>query len=438
MKYLNVLPADTYTVVNKTVITDKEKRIISMLYQPIIGHTATALYFTLIDDLDKCELISDDLLHHHLMTTMQLSLDNLIIAREKLEAVGLLKTYVKKGSINNFVYLLYSPLSSIDFFNHPILNVVLYNNLGKVEYDKIFNLFKMPRFNLKEYDDITCSFDEVFSSVSGSIFEYEDCISKSTCNDIVIKNNVDFDLLISSFPENQLNSRCFSEDTRELINRLSFLYDLNTIDIQTIIRGCINEKGLIDKTLLRKSCRDYYKFDNAGKLPTLIYNKQPEFLKKPVGDSSKRAKMIYTFENITPYQLLKAKYKGGEPTDRDKRLIENLLVELKLNPGVVNVLISYALKVNNEQLTKNYVETIAGQLKRLNVETVEDAMNVLQKEYSKMKKKNDKAVVSKTKDVSSKTVVSEPSWFNKDVDITETTSEEAEELDNIFKELGIK
>ena len=188
LKNYNVLPADIYTVVNKTVITDKEKKIISMLYQPIIGHTATALYYTLLDDLDKCELSSRDLLHHHLMTTMQLSLDNLITARKKLEAVGLLKTYIKQDNINHFVYLIYSPLSVSDFFNHPILNVVLYNNLGKVEYDKVFNLFKTPRFNLKEYDDITCSFDDVFSSVSGSIFEYEECISKSTCNEISNNN----------------------------------------------------------------------------------------------------------------------------------------------------------------------------------------------------------------------------------------------------------
>ena len=77
-----------------------------MLYQPIIGHAATALYYTLIDDLDKSELISDDLTHHHIMTNMQLSLENLIIAREKLEAVGLLKTYVRQDNINHFVFLL--------------------------------------------------------------------------------------------------------------------------------------------------------------------------------------------------------------------------------------------------------------------------------------------------------------------------------------------
>ncbi len=434
MKRINVLPADTYTVLNKSIITEKDKKIISMLYQPIIGHTATALYLTLIDDLDKSELISEDLTHHHIMTVMQLSLENVIIAREKLEAVGLLKTYMRQDNINHFVYLLYSPLPAIEFFNHPILNIVLYNNLGKVEYDKMINMFKVPRFNLKDYTDITCSFDDVFSSVAGTIFEYDDCICKSESNNILVNKNLDFDLIISGFPESQINGKCFSNETKQLISSLAFLYDLNTLDIQSIIRGCINEKGLIDKTLFRKSCRDYYKFENAGKLPTLIYNKQPEFLKKPVGDSSKKARMIYTFENITPYQLLKAKYKGGEPTDRDKKLIESLLVDLKLNPGVVNVLISYVLKVNNEQLTKSYVETIAGQWKRLNIETVEDAMNVTQKEYSKLKKKTEKTKNVKPK--TSTTVVSkEPDWFNKEIDINETTEEEVEELDMILKGL---
>ena len=258
---------------------------------------------------------------------------------------------------------------------------------------------------------------------------------KSESSNILVNKSLDFDLIISGFPESQINSRCFTDDVKQLINKLAFLYDLNTLDMQSIIRGCINEKGLIDKTLLRKSCRDYYKFDNAGKLPTLIYNRQPEFLKKPVGDSSKRAKMIYTFENITPYQLLKAKYKGGEPTDRDKKLIESLLVDLKLNPGVVNVLISYVLKVNNEQLTKSYVETIAGQWKRLNIETVEDAMNVTQKEYSKLKKKAEKTKNPTVKVKSTTVTNKEPDWFNKDVDINETTEEEVEELDMILKGL---
>src|SRR5699024_6921903 len=92
------------------------------------------------------------------------------------------------------------------------------------------------------------------------------------------------------------------------------------------------------------------------------------------------------FENTSPYDYLKSKYKGAEPTKRDLRLIEDLMVEQKPSAGVVNVLISYALKLNHQKLNRNYLETIAGQWKRLNVETVEEAMRLTEKEYKKMKK----------------------------------------------------
>ena len=439
MKNISILPADTYSVINKTVINDTDKKIVSMLYQPIIGFAAVSLYFTLLDDLDKSELMSEDQTHHHLMATMQLKLEDIVIAREKLEGVGLMKTYLKKGSINNYVYAVYSPISANDFFNHPILNVVLYNNLGKKEYEKLLNYYKIPRINLKDYEDITCNFDDVFTSVRGNVIEMNEDITKRDSNNIEINKGIDFNLLLSSIPDNNLTEKTFNKETRELINALSFAYNLSTLDMQNLVRNSINEKGLIDKTLLRKSCRDYYQFDNNGNLPTLIYNKQPDYLKKPTGDTSKWARMVYAFENLNPYQFLKAKYKGAEPTDRDKRLIESLLVDQKLNPGVVNVLIAYVLKINNEQLKKSYVETIAGQWKRLNIETVEDAMRITEKEHKKLKKAiAEKATKSQTISKKIKENTTVPAWFNQENETetpTETDREAFDELDKILQEL---
>ncbi len=434
MKNLTILPADTYTVINKTILNENDIKLINRLYQPIIGYTAVSLYLTLIDDLDKLQLMSEELTHHHLMATMQLRLEDIVVAREKLEASGLLKSYVKKDTINHYAYLIYSPLSANEFFNHPILNIVLYNNLGKKEYEKLLNYYKIPRINLKDYEDVTCSFNEVFTSVKGSILQIEEDLTKRDSNNILLNKGIDFNLLISSLPKEQLHEKCFSQDVKDLINALSFAYNLNTLDMQGLIRNALNEKGMIDKNLLRKSCRDYYQFDNNGSLPTLIYNKQPEYLKKPKGDNSKWAKMVYTFENINPYQLLKARYKGGEPTDRDKRLIENLLVDQKLNPGVVNVLISYVLKINNEQLTKSYVEAIAGQWKRLNIETVEEAMKITEKEHKKLKKiiesKNNKDLSKKEKKNQLDTKL--PDWFNMNPDKTATTEEDTKEMEEIL------
>lgn len=438
MKNLTILPADSYIVINKTTITDSDRKIISMLYQPIIGYTAVSLYNTLIDDLDKLQLMSEELTHHHLMATMQLKLDDIIIAREKLEGVGLIKTYVKKGNVNSYVYLIYSPITANEFFNHPVLNVVLYNNLGKKEYEKILNYYKIPRINLKDYEEVTCSFDDAFTSVSGNILEMPDDVIRRDSNNIQITKGIDFNLLISSIPSSTINEKCFNKETKELINALSFTYNLSTLDMQGIVKNSINEKGLIDKTELRKNCRDYYKFDNNGKLPTLIYNKQPDYLKKPSGDNSKWAKMVYTFENLNPYQFLKAKYKNGEPTDRDLRLIESLLVDQKLNSGVVNVLIAYVLKVNNEKLNKNFIETIAGQWKRLNIETVEEAMRYTEKEHKKIKKYFDEKKKPTTQTTIKKPKLEEkevPAWFNQNPESVAPSTTEQEEMNKILSEL---
>ena len=96
----SILQADIYTVINQSILTEVDKQILISLYEPIIS-----LFLTLWQDLDKSEIISRDLNHHHLMVTIKTSLDKIEIARKGLEAVGLLKTYIKKLQILVFSYV---------------------------------------------------------------------------------------------------------------------------------------------------------------------------------------------------------------------------------------------------------------------------------------------------------------------------------------------
>lgn len=427
-----ILPADTYIVLNKTIINESDRKTITMLYQPIIGHAAVSLYLTLIDDLLKRDIMSDELTHHHLMATLQLKLGDIVIAREKLEAIGLIKTYLRKDNVNNYVYVIYSPLSVHEFLNHPMLSVVLYNNLGKKEYEKIVNYFKVPKINLRDYEDVTATFNEVFKVTSGNMFVDNNNVIEKTAGKVNIHDRVDFNLLISSIPKSMVNDKCFSEETRNLINSLSLTYNIDDLNMQGLVRNSLNEKGLIDKNEFINSCRSFYQFESAGKLPTLIYSKQPDYLKSPKGDTSNRAKMIYTFENVTPNDYLRSKYKNGEPTMRELQIIEDLMVKQKMKPGVVNVLISYVLKVNNQKFTRSYIEAIASQWNRLHIETVEEAMQAVEKEYGKNSRK-----VNKTKTYTGRVTTDEtvPEWFNKDIKAEEMTKEEQEELDNLLREI---
>lgn len=426
MEKYSLMPADSYVVINKTILHDEDRKIITNLYLPVIGTDAVMLYFTFWADLDTSQIVSKDFSHQKLVSNLRMTINEIETARGKLEAIGLIKTLIKTGSVNNYIYEIYSPVSANEFLSHPILNIVLYSNLGKTEYDNVVKAFKLPRFNTSSYEDITKSFNDVFESVSLTSYDLSlEDIRKYNKLKLNINSNFDFNFLISSMPKSIDTNKVFTKEIKELIINLSFLYDIDAVKMSNIIKGCFNERGTINKDELRKASRNYYQFDNGGMLPTLIDNSQPKYLRKPIGDTSRRAKMIYTFETISPRELLVKMNKGNDPTRRDLKLVEDLLVDYKLKPGVVNVLIDYILNVNDKKLTRSLVETLAGEWQRLGIETVEEAMSRAEKEH---KKRNKKFTKTEVKDMKT------PDWFDKDITKDKVSDDEVNQIEEILKE----
>lgn len=426
MNVISLLPADTYTVVNKSIITEDDKKNIVSLYQPIIGPIAISLYFTLLKDIRILDYLSEDYTHYHLMVTMCSSLETIKKARESLEAVGLLKTYYKEGDTDSYVYELYSPLSPKEFFTSPIFNVTLYNNIGKKEYEYLKTEYELPKVDLKDYQDISKELNLTFTSTS--TIEAIDAKEKKTLG-LKLKSNIDFDLLISSFPKGIIKESTFTKKTKELIEQLSFIYDLDTLKMVELIRTVVTDKGTIDKEQLRLSARKYYQYDNNGKLPTLVYRTQPEYLKSPAGDNSTMAQKIYMFENKSPYDFLKTRNRGINPTARELKILELLLIDMELKPAVVNVLIDYVLIKNNNKLNQAFIETIAAQWKRCKIETAQEAMDIVKKENSKYNKKLEP---KQTKKQSTKDEV--PAWFDQTIEKEEMSKDELAELERQLNE----
>ena len=421
-----VLPMDSYTVYNKSLLTDLDFKVLGELYQPIIGDRAVCLYCTLVNDLKKKEIISEVFSHHHLINVMQCSLNSLEEAKEKLEAVGLLEVYLREDNSNNYIYVLYNPLSYTEFLNHPILNVLLYNTIGKEEYQNIVNFYKVPKINLKNYKNISKRFDEVFSVVAtSSYFQNEDLIYKEKAKLNI--SEIDFDLLLSGIGKDIINEKLFTKEVKELITNLAFIYNIDISSMQSLIIANLTKSGSIDKEALRKSARNFYQFNNQGGLPTLVYNKKTSKEKKVSNFSSNKEKMLYIFENTSPYLFIKSKYKDGKVILRDLQLIESLLVDLKLPPEVVNVLLDYVLKVNNQKLNKAYVLSIASNWKRLGIKTALRAMEECINEYKKKNKNSSKVVESKKK---------LPDWFNKKIAKKDVLESEEKELKEMLENLN--
>ena len=159
-----ILPADRFIIINKTIFNDNDRKILMRLYQPIIGADSVSLYFNLWSELDKNELMSTDHTHHYLINLLGFSIDGFVLAKAKLEAVGLIRTYLKEESINTYIYELYSPLNPNDI-NKIKDAITNYKNDITFDIDEVTNLpkdkVKLEGEDLELFQRALNLFDEV-------------------------------------------------------------------------------------------------------------------------------------------------------------------------------------------------------------------------------------------------------------------------------------
>jgi replication initiation and membrane attachment protein len=409
MSKFSLMPLDTFNVINSAYLNDSDRKLLIMLYQPIVGAIGINLYFNLWTFLDKEIALSETNNHNTLLNIMGVTLGEIAEAREKLEGIGLVKTYLKEGEINNYIYELYSPLPAYDFFSNPLLSSILYTSLGSVNYKKTKEYFKTPRINTKDYTNITENFGNVFTSVKMMDTDASE-IRKKNYEKVNINSDIDVDELLSMIPDIMLNHTKVSDAIKELIIKLSFVYGFDFDTTLNVVKNSINDKHNIDKDKLKNNYRTYYQFENNGSMPKVVFKCQPEHLTKEITDNSKKSKIIYQFENTSPYNYICAKSKTCKPTKVEMSILEMLLVDMNMKPGVANVLIDYVLRINNNKLSKNFVEAIASQWKRSNIETVEAAM-----EISKQEHKQKSTYIPKTVNRSIR-AEDKPVWFDKNIE----------------------
>ena len=426
----NFLPSDTFVVVNKTILNDNRTLLIN-LYQPLIGAVAVSLYNTLWSFLDRLEFISLEYTHNTLLNNMLISCNEFKDAREKLEAIGLIKTYVKRDKINNFVYELYSPMSAKEFLNNPILNTALYNAIGSNEFERTLEFFKVPYINLRNYEDITSKFSDSFVWTTTTMRNMELYnLKNKNSRYLSIVSKIDINTILNLISDETLNHKSVTKDIKDCLIKISFIYNYDDEMMVELIRNSLTDKHTIDKNKLKELAEHYYQFENLGKTPSLIYRKQPEYLRTSKDGMSNRMKIIKIFETTSPYDFISSKYKSGRPSESDIKIISYLVLDLNLQPGVVNVLLDYVLKINNNKLTKKFVDAIASQWKKSNIETVEDAMNIAEKEYKKNQKFKQSSISNEPK---IKKIEQEPKWFKKDIEENSATQEEIDALEALLE-----
>ncbi|HWJ80244.1 MAG TPA: replication initiation and membrane attachment family protein [Niallia sp.] len=428
----DLLPVDRYQVAVNGLINDYDRKIITFLYQPLIGTKCLGLYMTLWAEVEENRLWSTINTHHSLMNFMNCGLKEIYEARMKLEGIGLLKTYLKKEDGNrSFIYELQPPLSPEQYFLDGMLNVYLYRKIGKAQYSRLKRFFtddKIPQ--LDEYQPVTKEFQDVFMSDHTSAIRtgYELNEEESSSDQVYIgrqeqtsiqikDDSFDFELLYAGIHESLVSKKAFTKKVREAIQNLAFIYGIDAIKMKNIVISAINQHDEIDIEELRIAARDWYQFQYNNLLPMLVDRTQPkkEYSSKPAPDTQEE-ELIYYLDHTSPREVLKDISGGAEPSKTDLQIIEEIMFAQKLLPGVINVLIQYVMLKTDMKLTKGYMEKIAGQWVRKNIKTVREAMDLAKKEHKQYMewaqgKKETSTSKSKRKAVRTEKI---PAWFGQE------------------------
>ncbi|KMK74572.1 replication initiation and membrane attachment family protein [Alkalihalobacillus pseudalcaliphilus] len=399
-----LIPVDRFTVRLMTPLSDTDLNVITLLYQPLIGSLASSLYITLYRLLEKDQYWCEELTHRQLMAQVGLDLQTIYEERKKLEGTGLLKTFKKsdQGS-SSYLYQLKAPMSPADFFQNDVYSVFLYNRLGKSSYLKLRERFSVEKVDSSAYQELTYSFGDVFTSLKHSeLFQ-----TSETRIDVKKQSNMEFiqtdqgeqqDILHPSFDmelmKRDLSSFIVPENAitasmEKLILRLAFVYQIQPLEMSRIISQAMVHDEEIHPQELRKRAQEWYKMENGNEPPALGLKTQPihERVMTNKTPVTEEEKVIHFFETTAPMQVLEMLSDGAKPAPADMKIVEALLLDHELNPGVVNVLIDYVMRQNDMKLPKALIEKIAANWKRLKIYTVPGAMSAAKKSVADYKNK---------------------------------------------------
>lgn len=412
MRWQETVPNDPYLIRVKRPISQAEIGYLLHLYQPLIGTMPIALYQTLFYNLSLANFSPVQGLHYGLMVTMAAPLDVIMKARHQLEAIGLLEAYQVDAEEERLLeYVLQPPHSPDVFFRDDTLSIMLLNRVGKEFYRKLRRRFAGEEQPIQTGNrtKITKAFDEVFYHLSPSEMkvekgtetyqflqatEEEGPLPSFDPHEKTVRSysdsRLDFEFLAASLPKMVKRQNVLTKAVQAELDNLAFTYGLdNEIMARLLQEPVVIPEDEVDLNALRRRVKDWYSREN-GRVPKIAA--RDEIVFQSDTEAKEQEHLLTEAENharllasLSPLQLMEYYQRGGKIAPADQKIVEELLEQYQLPPGVVNVLLEYVMLAYDRQLPKDIIYKIAGHWKRHNIQTVQEAKRQARQFYLERK-----------------------------------------------------
>lgn len=386
----NINPQSQFILIADNDISDLQRTSLDALYQPIIGPLAYTLVNVLWRMQQAKRFHTQPYSHFNLLSILNIDIKTLYNTRLRLEAAGLLKTFVKKDNTNQveYVYRLISPLDYRGFFRDDLLSVTLLQAIGENQYVNLVKSLVPSSMDLSGYRDVSKNFLEVFNVKQSEFTETPEIISQvnlsvrpqnETITDYVdFDNDFNFNLLISILEKSFVNINDVKKSAR-LIKVEHQLYGIDEIETSRLIEKATNlSNNVFDANKFKMLVSR--QFQQSQIRPSDANKKISTDSTKQLDLNNKEHQLAQSAKKYAPVTFLEGlkKGKGGFVHSNEERLLSEFINRHLLNVEVINM-ISYHILVDqdNPSLNKNLFDTIADNWSQNKINTAEQAIKFI-------------------------------------------------------------
>ncbi len=361
---------DTYSIQKNGIVSDFDLKVLIRLYQPIIGYTATSLYLTLLNENSLSPVVATNRTHKRLFALMQINKTDFLLARKKLESIGLLNTKIKENENKialDYLYALQSPKTPNDFFNDTVLNSLLLKSLGEDEFYRTQYFYSDYQPQNDDYIDISSSFEESFVIKPASIKNLSQHYSEKVTKNVV--SNLNMDAFVVKMTEHLIPKSLFTSAVKKEIARVKMLFDLNEKQLE----NCVLSSIQIDE-------------NQKKKINLMLFNQDAEkcgqstpVLEQPKDETSDLFLFAKHLDDSDPYDYYKGLLHIPSLFKNDLYLIKQLQ-DAKMTSGMINAVLYYCVKNKKSDYNFNgYVQKVASSVIKEKCQNAYQVLNYLKK-----------------------------------------------------------
>ncbi|MGO4937204.1 DnaD domain protein [Fundicoccus sp. Sow4_H7] len=409
---MKLKPNDQFQVIFHHSVGANELERLSLLYQPIIGSLAVTLYQRLIFFAKQKNTWSDCIKHATFLPLINSGIDQFEKSRHALEAVGLMKSYVKKEEQLDYQKILYyellPTLTAQEFLSHPLLNTALYRQVGEESYLSIVEYFSVDDWNKNDFQNISKSYSDVFRVYQTDVPVNESIHQdNSNVNSVEMPPTFNYSLFLRYLIAEGIEHTQFTSQLRESIAAIHQVYQLDEEEMLEVIKNSLNPlkntiqlnqlKIFAERKVQQKEKQNVEKKPRPVSLPKQDHN--------PLL-SQADMELVSLCEHIpAPVFLNKIKQNvGGFATDSESYYLITLSEKSELNEAVINMLVYYLLVFKQrDNIYKGELERMANLWQKQGIDTAANALLAIYSEEEKAKEKETKQTNSQSK-----------KWYQKD------------------------